>query len=58
MVTCRVAKQVRIFPDPFSEAFDWGQGGEPNTITFRAERHVAASWDGFVHAACRVTLAT
>ena len=48
----------RIFPDTFSEALDRGQDGDPNTITFRAQRIAAASFDGARHFACKVKLET
>jgi hypothetical protein len=58
MVNVRIQKSGDVFPDTFEEALDRSQGGEPDTIEFRAERFGAAYWDGFRHAAVRVTLAT
>lgn len=47
-----------VFPDSFAEALDWGQGGFPNTLRFRAEKFAAAYFDGAVQAGVRVTLAS
>jgi hypothetical protein len=54
----RAEEEGTVFPDTFAEALDWGQGGFPNSIRFRAEKFAAAYFDGAVQAACRVTLAT
>ena len=58
LVAVRTQKEGTVFPDTFAEAFDWGQNGYPNTITFRAERFAAAYWDGQAHFGCLVNLAT
>lgn len=58
LVMVRSQDEGTVFPDTFSEALDRGQGGEPNTITFRAERFAAAYWDGAAQFGCKVTLAT
>ena len=47
-----------VFPDTFSEALDRGQDGQPNLITFRAEKFGVAYWDVAAHYAVQVTLAT
>ena len=46
LVKARVQKQGRVFPGSFAEALDRSQGGYPNTITFRAEKFIAADFDG------------
>jgi hypothetical protein len=56
MVMTRVEEEGTVFPDTFSEALDRGQAGEPNTITFRAERFAAAYFDAQCHFACKVAL--
>ncbi len=58
LVMTRVEEEGTVFPDSFAEALDRGQGGNPNLIEFRAEKHAAAYFDGACHFACRVTLAT
>ena len=58
IVMVRSQKQGTVFPDTFSEALDRGQGGFPNTITFRAERFACAYWDVAAHFCCKVALAT
>jgi hypothetical protein len=54
----RAETQGTVFPDSFAQALDWGQGGQPNTLRFRAEKFAAAYFDGAVQAACRVQLAS
>lgn len=49
---------VFVFPDTLAEAFDRGEAGSPNTITFRAEKFAAAYFDGACHFSCKVALAT
>lgn len=58
LVMCRVEDEAQIYPDTFAEALDRGQGGFPNTITFRAQKFAAAYWDGAAHFSCKVQLAT
>jgi hypothetical protein len=58
LVMVRTEDEGTVFPDTFSEALDRGQAGEPNTITFRAQRFGCAYWDGAAHYACKVQLAT
>lgn len=58
MVACRVEREGTVTPDTFSEALDRGQAGQPNTIRFRAQKFVAAYFDGAAHYGVRVTLAT
>lgn len=48
---------IEVFPDTFAEALDRGENGFPNTITFRAERFLAAYFDGACHFTCEVELA-
>lgn len=55
LVSVRI-DSIRVIPDSFEEALDRGNNGEPNTITFRAERFVAATFDGSAHFACKVAL--
>jgi hypothetical protein len=52
-----------VYPSTLAEAMDrvvgsTGGTGEPDTITFRAQRFASATWDGARLAACLVTLAT
>jgi hypothetical protein len=56
LVMTRVQKEARLFPDSMAEALDRGQNGEPNTVTFRAERFAMAYFDGFRLAAVLVNL--
>jgi hypothetical protein len=58
MVSTRIQKDTKVFPDSFAEALDRSQDGNPNTITFRAQRLAGASWDGFIAAGVLVTLPT
>ena len=57
LVQARTEEEGTVFPDSFAEATDWGQGREPNTIRFRAQKFGAAYFDGACQFACRVTLA-
>lgn len=56
LVSCRVQKSCRVFPGSFAEALDRSEGGYPNTITFRAQKFVAATFDGFRQFAVLVSL--
>jgi hypothetical protein len=47
-------ENVKVFPETFAEALD----RKTNLVRFRAEKFAAATWDGIIHAAVRVTLAT
>lgn len=58
MVMVRIQPEGRVIPDTFEEAVDRGQGGEPNTVTFRAFRFAAAYADFQAYAGCQVTLPT
>lgn len=58
LVAARVEEDGTVFPDTFAEALDWGQGGFPNTIRFRAEKYAVAYWDGFIQACIEVKLPT
>lgn len=58
MVSTRIQKDTHVFPDTYAEALDRSEGGNPQLITFRAERFAAAYFDGFVHAAVLVLLPT
>lgn len=58
LVATRMEPEGTIFPDTLSEAFDWGQSGQPNTIRFVAQRFVAAYFDGARQFACEVKLPT
>jgi hypothetical protein len=58
LVMVREQKQGTVFPDTFAEALDRGQAGQPNLITFRAEKFAAAYFDVAVHYGVQVTLAT
>jgi hypothetical protein len=59
LVQVRLDK-IQVFPDNLQEALDRGQhsSAQPNRITFRAERIVAATFDVYRHFACQVTLST
>jgi hypothetical protein len=56
LVACRSEQKGRVYPDTFAEALDRGQAGQPNRITFRAERFVAASADFACQFAIKVQL--
>ncbi|HWF25168.1 MAG TPA: hypothetical protein VG275_06965 [Solirubrobacteraceae bacterium] len=58
LVMTRTEGEGTVFPDSYAEALDRGQAGQPNRITFRAEKFGMAYFDAAVHFACRVTLAT
>lgn len=58
LVAVRVEEDISVFPDSFAEAVDRGQNGQPNKVSFRAERFAAAYFDAACHFACRVTLKT
>jgi hypothetical protein len=58
LVMVRSQKTGTIFPDSYSEALDRGENGEPNTVTFRAERFAAAYADWSIHACVKVQLST
>ena len=57
MVMTRIGKP-RTFPETLADALDRGQGGQPNLVTFRAERFVAAYWDNLRHFGVYVNLPT
>lgn len=57
LVACRVEDEPTIFTETFSEATDWGQGGEPNTIRMRAQKAAIAYWDNACTFAVEVELA-
>ena len=57
IVTVRLGEVV-VTPDNFQEALDRGYSGQPNRITFRAQRAAAATWDVGRHFACKVALAS
>jgi hypothetical protein len=56
LVMTRTEKDGTVFPDSFSEAFDWGQASQPNTIRFRAQRFAAAYADFACQFCCEVQL--
>jgi len=56
LAAVRIEDEGTVFPDTFAEALDRGQNGEPNTITFYAERYAAAFGDFFCHFGVNVTL--
>lgn len=56
LVMTRVQKEARVFPDSMAEALDRGQDGNPNTVTFRAQRLAMAYFDGFRQYAVLVNL--
>lgn len=58
MVEFREEDEGTVFPDTFAEALDWGQGGFPNTLRFRAMKFCAAYMDNSCVFATRVVLAT
>lgn len=59
LVSCRVEDTPTAVAETFSEMTDWGQGGEPNTVTFWAQKFAAAYADfGCGPFWCEVTLAT
>lgn len=45
LVSVRVEDEPTIFTPTFAEMTDWGQGGEPNTVTTRAEKFAVAYAD-------------
>lgn len=57
LVMVREQDEGTVFPDTFSEALDRGEGGNPNSITFRAEKFVAAYYDAACSFCCKVALA-
>lgn len=58
LIMTRVAQDIKVFPDSMAEAVDRGRGGNPNLVTFRAERAVCAYGDSFRHFAVLVTIPT
>jgi hypothetical protein len=46
LVAARVEDKPTIFTPTFAEMTDWGQAGEPNTVTTRAEKFGIAYSDG------------
>ncbi len=58
LVMVRSQNEGTVFPDTMSEATTHGQGGDYNTVTFRAERFASAFWDNQAHYGCLVTLET
>ena len=56
IVATRIQKDTTVYPATFAEALDRGQNGNPNTITFRAERLGAAYFDGSLLAAVLINL--
>ncbi len=58
LVMVRSEAQSTVIPDSFSEAVDRGQGGHPNSATFRAMRFACAYFDAACHFAVRVQLAS
>ncbi len=52
LVMCRIQKEPTVFPKYLSEALDRSEGGQPNLITFRAQRFAAAYFDGLRQFAC------
>ncbi len=58
LVMTRVEAEGTVIPDTFAEALDRGQAGQPNRVTFRAQKFGCAYFDAAVHAAVRVTLQT
>jgi hypothetical protein len=57
LVSCRVEDTPTAIARTFSEMTDWGQGGEPNTITFWAQKFAAVSFDAACCFAVEVELA-
>ena len=55
MVATRIQKKTKVFPSTFAEALDRGQGGNPNTITFRCQRLACGYWDHYVPSLCSST---
>jgi hypothetical protein len=47
LVMTRIQAEPVVYGDSFAENFDWGQNGNPNTITFRAQRLAMAYFDGY-----------
>ncbi len=58
LVMVRAEDEGRVFPDSFAEALDRGQGGQPNRITFEAQKFGVAYFDGACQFGCKVALAT
>ncbi len=56
LVSIRVEAEGQVYPDSFAEALDRGQGGQPNLITFRAEKAAVAYADMACQFAVNVTL--
>lgn len=58
LVMVRTQDEGTVYPDSFEEALDRGEGGQPNTITFRAERFGVAYADFQCFFGCQVDLAS
>jgi hypothetical protein len=58
LIMTRVAQDIKVVPDSMAEAVDRGEGGNPNLVTFRAQRTVCAYGDSFRHFAVLVTIPT
>lgn len=56
LIAVRAEPAGTVFPDTFAEAVDRGQGGQPNKVTFRAEKFAVAFGDFFCHFGVRVNL--
>ena len=56
LVTVWEEDEPTVIPETMAEAMDWGQGGQPNTLTFRAQKYAGASFDAQRHFACKVAL--
>jgi hypothetical protein len=56
LVMVRAEEEGTVFPDTFAEATDWGQGGFPNTIRFKAEKFACAYFDPSARFCCQVEL--
>lgn len=56
LAMARVEDEGTVFAESFAEATDWGQGGQPNSIAFQAQKFGAAYFDGACLFACRGTV--
>jgi hypothetical protein len=54
----RSQNEGTVFPDTMSEATTHGQGGDYNTVTFRAERFASVFFDNQAHYGVLVDLAS
>ena len=56
LVSVRVDPVIAFTPDSMAEALDRGDFNEPNRIRFWSQCFAAATWDGYRHFGCKVSL--